>query len=130
MEVWRTTGCGHFLRGPSGTTGSFSTRTRTNIMRQREQRSHLTKGLSLAFPSSSESVSSSVVSQRKQRSHLTKTGLSLASPSSSESVSSSVVSSSSLSGPDFSSSFFSTSSCRGKRKQSVYCPMRKEVVET
>jgi hypothetical protein len=31
MEVWRTTGCRHFLRGPSGTTGSSSTRTRTRI---------------------------------------------------------------------------------------------------
>jgi len=29
MEVWRTTGCRHFLRGPRGTTGSTSTRTRT-----------------------------------------------------------------------------------------------------
>jgi hypothetical protein len=25
MEVWRTTGCRHFLRGPSGATGSSST---------------------------------------------------------------------------------------------------------
>jgi hypothetical protein len=32
MEVWRTTGCRHFLRGPSGTTGSSSTRTRTSTV--------------------------------------------------------------------------------------------------
>jgi hypothetical protein len=29
-KVWRTTGCGHFLKGPSGTTGSSSPRTRTS----------------------------------------------------------------------------------------------------
>jgi hypothetical protein len=35
MEVWRTTGCRHFLRGSSGTTGSSSTRTRTRIRMSR-----------------------------------------------------------------------------------------------
>jgi hypothetical protein len=38
MEEWRTTGCRHFLRGPSGTTGSSSTRTRTRNVRPKEAR--------------------------------------------------------------------------------------------
>ncbi len=39
-KVWRTTGCGHFLKGPSGTTGSSSPRTRTYWIQIREFKKH------------------------------------------------------------------------------------------